>query len=655
MAEFVRKARQSYFHSATPIVSDADFDAVVAELRTVCPSHPVLTEVGAPVPFSGAGTVLHKHPMGSLANSMNEAELRQWLQSISETTGVDVFSLFANFKMDGGSVAINYEAGKLKSAATRGDGDAGEDITANAATFAGVPTTVMFNGSPVTGSVRGEVVLTKPAWRIVDPEGASNPRNLGNGIMRRHDGTMSAHLTFYAFRVFDSQGQPFGATEEEVIKNAVSMGFTVAAGSVYKSDGSDGLFDLYRAYDQTGEDSPRALLPFEIDGLVLKVNDIATQRKFYGDVDGCPWGQRAVKFAPSGAETVVKDITVQLGVTGRLTPVAELEPVEVGGVSIKRASLHNWEEIRRLGLCIGDTVRVVRAADVIPQVVAVTKRGDTRQEFPEPTKCPETGLPTGHLELIDGAMSTDLYVIGAEDSDPIRIMRIYRWLNLTDIKGIGEVLVGELYTAGLVKSPGELYTLESRGVTHVTGSNGVVAGESSMRKLYKEIEAKRVVPINVALAAIGIKGLGRRNVEKWIKDSPALNNMDVWKDKDRLQDAVKDLGKSAVKISKEASERISFIADLESCGVIIEPLKAKVAKPAGPCFCITGDAPGGKGVWHQQIEDSGYQWAGSYTKAVTHVITQFPNVMTVKLKKARADGKPVWGFAELKEFLGQNV
>lgn len=646
----IRKARQTYFRSGNPVISDTDYDTLIKHVKEVQPTHPLLSQVGAPVDATGVGeTIRHNHVMGSLANSMNVEEMKKWLASISEVK----FDVFVNFKMDGGSVSLTYKNGELVTGATRGDGETGECITANAAAFRGVPIFATYKGIPFTGSVRGEVVLNKHEWKTIDPEGNSNPRNLGNGIMRRHDGNQASLLTFYAFRVFDEHGDPAGLTEDNMLNIAKDMGFTTATGRVYSSDGSDGLYDIYSSFDSTEEFNPRALLPFEIDGLVLKLNNIKLQR-LHPDVNGCPWGQRAWKFKPLGATTEVLDVITQLGVTGKLTPVAVLKPVEVGGVMVSRATLNNWDNILRLGLAIGDTVRVVRAADVIPQIEAVVVRGENRKEIKAPTNCEETGLPTGRILLIDGSESADLYVIGSEQSAPVQIQRLHRWLNLTGVKGLGEVYVKALYEAGLVITPGDFYTMRARGITLLHDGDATVIPPSNMEKIIVELENNNRVSIPTAIAAVGIRGLGRTVVEKFIKEESTFRTITTWSDKNWLEaKASVACTKSVQRCFKELSTRMDFIHNLLAKGVIIEDYVDK-KESTGPCFCLTGDAPHGKGYWHDRVTAAGFTFATSYTKKVTHVVTQFPNVMTVKLKKAIAEGKPVWDFAAFENYLKQN-
>lgn len=649
LAGLVRKARHAYYNTSKPLMPDKEFDELISHIRRINPTHPVLSEVGFGIPETGI-PYHHGHPMGSLDNSASVDELRTWLESIQPMMGSSVFDVYVNFKLDGGSVSAQYTDGHLVTAGTRGDGVVGENITGNAMLFKGLPNYVEYNGQPYSGYARGEVTLNKAEWLVVDPEGASNARNLGNGIMRRHDPDQAGMLTFNLFRLFDKFGSPFGNTEQQMIELAQGMGFNCAAGKVYKSDGSDGLFELYAMYDGTDENPSvcRAALPYEIDGLVVKVNSIAIQSQFNQPHMTCPFGQRAWKFKPRGAIATVQSVSITVGSTGKLTPVASITPTVVGGVTITSVSLHNWDEIQRLNLAINDEVRVIRAMDVIPQIEVVTKRADNRIPIQTPTKYGNDEV--GRIELQDGKMSVDLYVLN-ENSDAIKVQMLHRWLNLTDAKGFGAVFVAALYSAGLVRIPADFYRLKDSATVGLNdGSGRTVIGEGQWKKLLTVIEGIRQVPLSVLVAATGVRGLGRRIVDKWVEAHPELGDISVWLDGDRLCKIAGTIGKSAVRIASDFSKKVKLITDLLDVGVTVKPIEVK-KKYSGPCFCITGDAPGGKGVWHDRIAAKGYQWTPSYTKAVTHVITRFPNSGTVKLKKAQKEGKPVWDFNQLQEFL----
>jgi len=352
----LEKASEAYY-SGKPIMTDAEFDSAIVKLRKDNPDHPFIKMVGSPVP--GTNKADHKIPMGSLSNANNEDEFRAWALKHKHAISL-------SHKLDGSSLELIYQDGSFVQAITRGDGKVGEDVTKNVLKSGNVPLSI----NPSIVSVRCECLIHKDDW-IKHFRGDANPRNSAAGTLRRHNGHNAQYLQFYAFDALvdiHKAGKSIreAIKSEENILDMLSEWFNIPCHASMGNAAS-----LIQWYKQ--EEARRDNLPYEIDGIVAKVDDRFVSNKM-GDRDGRPKGQIAFKFKPRGGETVLRDVIWQVGSTGTITPVAVVDPVCVGGVTIRRVTLHNANEINRLNLGIGDRIEVVRAGDVIPYIVRVINK-----------------------------------------------------------------------------------------------------------------------------------------------------------------------------------------------------------------------------------------------------------------------------------------
>lgn len=384
LRNLILQAKHAYYYSGEPIMSDEEYDALEDQLRQIAPNDPVLGLVGAPVPADAILTkARHSIPMGSQSKVNSEAEFMAW--ALKSEGG----AIHASLKGDGASAAAYYQKGRLVQVISRGDGAVGEDITANAMRFKGLPAWVGMNEQGFTGAVRFEVILTVEDWTAIDPNRSKNPRNAGNGIMGRKNGYQSDRLTIYAFDIDEmGQGKSYRfATEAEKAQRLTDLGFNPIPQRLC-STATEAIAYFREITEQ------REALPFWIDGVVLKINDLGLQERM-GVTSGRPKGQVAWKFDSSGAETMLTGVVISGGHTGAIVPTGQLQPVEIGGTTVSSVSLVNFDEIARLDLAVGDSVWVIKANDIIPKVVRVTHRPEYRQPIQAPLACPFCGGEVG--------------------------------------------------------------------------------------------------------------------------------------------------------------------------------------------------------------------------------------------------------------------
>ncbi len=452
-----------YYVLDSPEISDAEYDELMRELRQLEEQYPQLITPDSPTqrvsgqPVEAFGIVEHRLPLLSLGNAFSGDELRAWQRRAANLAGRDDFPLVCEPKMDGLAVALVYENGRFVQGATRGDGMRGENITENLRTIRSIPLTVK-EGAPVRFEVRGEVYMNKKGFERLNEERAregqplfANPRNAAAGSVRQLDSRVTARrpldIFIYALGWAEGETPP---THWGVMEWLGSLGFRVNPNNARVPD----IEAAARMCEEWQEKRER--LEYEIDGLVVKIDDLALQGRL-GIVGREPRWAIAYKFPPIQATTKLLDIRVNVGRTGSLNPYAVLEPVRVGGATVKLATLHNEDDIRRKDIRVGDTVIVQRAGDVIPQVVGpvVSLRTGEEREYQTPERCPACGAPVHRPE--GEAMSYCSNV--ACPAQAYRQLEHFVSRGAMDIDGIGESLAASLMRAGLVKDPGDLYTL----------------------------------------------------------------------------------------------------------------------------------------------------------------------------------------------------
>ena len=511
----ILEAKHAYYYSGEPVMSDAEYDALEDELRQLSPDDAVLALVGSPVPLDTMLTkARHSIPMGSQSKVNSEDEFRTWW------TRSGTQAVHASLKGDGASAAAYYREGQLVQAISRGDGTTGEDITANALRFKGLPAWVGGGqeGDSVafTGAVRFEVILTVSDWTAVDPTRSKNPRNVGTGIMGRKNGHQSDCLTVFAFDIDEVRGSTSVSfsTETEKTARLVELGFNVVPCQRCSSaEEAVGCFQRI-AHERDN-------LPVWIDRVVMKLDDIAAQREL-GVTSGRPKGQVAWKFDFSGAETVLEDVVISGGHTGGLYPTGQLRAVEIGGTTVSNVSLANFDEIERLDVAIGDSVWVVKANDIIPKIVRVTDWPATRRPILAPVVCPFCGGGVGRRRTTNGDEGVIIECRNAECPKK-STGKIRRWIASVDILGIGDgVLEASVDRFALEDSAG-LYMLRGQADALaelvINVERDIRLGQKRAQSILDAIDATRTLSFSQFLGSLGLDHLGKRRVELMIRSA----------------------------------------------------------------------------------------------------------------------------------------
>ncbi|GCF13435.1 DNA ligase [Haloarcula mannanilytica] len=501
LREAVRYHDHRYYVENDPVIGDRAYDALFSRLQTLEAAFDLDTE-GSPTqrvggePLDELPEVEHVARMGSIDQGGDEAAVREFDERVRDSLGTDEVQYFCEPKFDGLSVEIVYEDGVYQRAATRGDGEVGEDVTENVRTIASVPQRLR-GDYPDYLAVRGEVYIPREAFTAFNRERVergedpfANPRNAAAGTLRQLDPSVTAQrpLSVFFFGVLDASVD--FSSHSAMHKQFPEWGLRVC-------DRTAVVDDIDAAIDYRNEQlDARDGLDYEIDGVVIKVNDMAACEEL-GSTSRAPRWAFAYKFPARKEETTVRDIVVQVGRTGRLTPVALMDPVEVGGVTVSRASLHNPSLVADLGVDIGDRVRIKRAGDVIPDVVEVLDDdGDGHFEFP--ATCPACDSPVerdGPMAFCTGGLTCP--------AQRERSVEHYASRDALDIEGLGEKAVQQLLDAGLVSDPADLYELTAEELADLEGW-----GETSARNLVGEMDDAREPPLADFLVALGIPEVG---------------------------------------------------------------------------------------------------------------------------------------------------
>jgi DNA ligase (NAD+) len=510
LAKAIARHNKLYHDRDAPEISDAEFDALVRENAELEARFPHLVRADSPsrvvgaAPSSALAKVPHARPMLSLENAFSESEVREFVARVRRFLNLpdsEPVAMTAEPKIDGLSCSLRYEDGELVLAATRGDGSIGEDVTPNARTIGDIPKSI--GGAPDVLEVRGEVYMSKADFAALNErqEAASakifaNPRNAAAGSLRQKDASVTAArpLRFLAHG-WGELSKPLAASQFEAMQRIAGFGIPVSD-LLVRCDDEAAMLAQYRAIEQA-----RADLPFDIDGVVYKVDRLDWQERL-GQVARAPrWGL-AHKFPAEKAETTLERIEIQVGRTGKLTPVGRLTPVGVGGVIVANVTLHNRDEITRLGLREGDRVRIQRAGDVIPQVVENLTRDAPGEPFPFPTICPEC-----QSEAVAEEGEVDVRCTGGLICPAQRFERLRHFVSrgALDIEGLGEKSIAEFIELGWLHSPADIFRL-NRHRDELLGREGWK--EKSVDNLFAAIEAKREPEPARFLFGLGIRHVG---------------------------------------------------------------------------------------------------------------------------------------------------
>jgi DNA ligase (NAD+) len=470
----IRHHNELYWDKNAPEISDYDYDKLVVRLKELAPDSPVLAEMGEKAPAALGTAFRHREPMLSLDKCYSAEELAEWGESFSGKA-------VAMPKYDGVACSLHYEGGRLRVAATRGDGLVGDDITANAMRIADIPTKI-----PATEAleIRGEVYMRLSVFARYKAEGMANPRNLTAGAVKLKDAAKSAAYTL-SFAAYDILGGAESSQVEE-LDRLVELGFPKIDYVVTEHD------DLAQAFVQF--EKWRPTLDYEIDGVVYKVDSAKEQRRL-GQTSHHPRYAIAYKFQGESGISTLRNVEWSVARTGAITPVAIVDPVVLSGVTVTRASLHNVAFIAKLGLTIGAKVTLVRRGGVIPNVEHVTEPGDAPVEIP--TACPSCGSPVVRERDF-------LYCTTPRTCKKAVVGQLAHFATALDMLGFGDVILEQAYDAGLLRQPVDFYKLTWEALANLER-----VGEKSAKKLVAAVDKKRSIPLAVFLRALGISDLGK--------------------------------------------------------------------------------------------------------------------------------------------------
>jgi DNA ligase (NAD+) len=527
---------QRYHGLDAPTISDSEYDALRRRYTALEEAFPKLADadsanrkVGA-APSEKFAKVRHRVPMLSLGNIFADEEAEEFCARVRRFLGLGdsaPLDVVAEAKIDGLSCSLRYENGELVQAATRGDGYEGEDVTANVRVVEAIPKRL--KGAPKIFEARGEVYMRHTDFAALNARQAAagkpiyaNPRNFAAGSLRQLDPAMTAErpLQFFAY-AWGEVSEPFASTQFDAIEAMASFGLPTNRQLTKLCRSATEMLAQYRSIEER-----RATLGYDIDGVVYKVNDLTLQQRL-GFVSRSPRWAVAHKFPAEQATTIVEAIEINVGRTGALTPIAKLKPVTVGGVVVSNATLHNEDEIARKDVRVGDTVLIQRAGDVIPQVLAVVLDKRPRPEpkpylFPQDEKgdfiCPICGSAalreidekTGVADVVRRCTGTLICPAQAVEG-----LKHFASRNAFDIEGLGEKLIELFFTEGLIRTPADIFTLQARdGQAGSPLREWEGFGETSARNLFNAIEARRTVPLNRFLFALGIRHVGETNARR---------------------------------------------------------------------------------------------------------------------------------------------
>jgi DNA ligase (NAD+) len=623
----IRRHEYLYYVLDEPEISDAAFDKMMNRLKKLEAAHPELRTADSPTvrvggaPREGFTTVKHARLMLSLDNAFSFDALKDWDRRVREGTGRPIVEYIAEHKFDGLSISLQYQNSVLVRGVTRGDGTTGEEVTPNVKTIRSIPlvvdaTILKKMKLPQAFEVRGEVMMTKKAFEALNKQQEEiggkifvNPRNSAAGAVRVLDPAVTAQrkLDFFAYYLYVDGKVPFvkhsdSLTALKQMRFRASDDWELCAG-----------IDEVIAYCENW-DHKREKLPYEIDGVVIKVNATAQQNEL-GFTSKSPRWAIAFKYPARREQTVVNDIIVQVGRTGTLTPVAVLEPVQVGGVTVSRSTLHNMDEIERLGLHVGDTVLIERAGEVIPHVLKVVKEGKPRRAFKMPTKCPVCGST---IHKAEGEVAYRC-VNSACPAKLKESLQHFAGRHAMNIDGLGEKIVDQLVEKGMVKDVADLYSLKVGLVAELERM-----AEKSAQNLMDEIAASKKQPLPRLIYGLGIQFVGERTGQLLAEHFSSLAEL-----AEASAEALENVPEVGPKVARSITEFFSEAANrnvikkLHKAGVrpTAEKREVKSNKFEGKSFVFTG------GLTNRSREEAGAlvqqhggKVSGSVSKKTDYVV-----------------------------------
>ncbi len=650
LREELRRHEHLYYVLDRPEITDAEYDALMRELQRLETEHPELITPDSPTqrvggkPREGFVKVAHSSAMLSLDNALNEDEMRDFDRRVRELLGGAPFRYVTELKLDGLSMAVRYRNGLFQQAITRGDGITGEDVTENARTIRSLPLRV--KSSLPLFEARGEALIGRRAFERMNAERTAaglplfaNPRNAAAGALRALEPQLTAKRQLDYFTYFLLvDGAPAMDSHWESLEALAAMGFNVNKHRRLCKD-LDEVLEYFQHW--SGE---RDNLPYEIDGLVIKVDSIAEQRALGWTAKAPRWAI-AFKFPARQERTVIENIDVQVGRTGILTPVAHLRPVNVSGVTVTRATLHNEDEIERLGVEIGDTVLIERSGDVIPKVVRVLEQAAHRKPFRVPKHCPVCG---GDVVREPGEVASRCINTNCPAKLKQSILH-FAARGVMDIDGMGEALVDQLVDGGLVRSVGDIYSLTLDRLLALERM-----GQKSAQKILDNIERSKARPLPRVLNGLGIPFVGERTAQIL---ADTFGNIDDIADasEEKLQEA-EEVGPKVARAIREffaEARNRGLVKQLRAAGLQFEQeVRRKMSGPLdGKVFVLTGTFPNlTREEAKSRIEAAGGKVTASVSKKTDYVVAG--EEAGSKLDKARALEIAVIGERELLQMIG---
>ena len=630
----LRRHEHLYYVLDAPAVSDAEYDALMNQLKRIEAAHPELLTPDSPTqrvggkPAEGFQKVRHSRPMLSLDNAYTAEELTDWERRVRELAGRLPVEFTAELKLDGLSVALHYGpadggGSRLMTAVTRGDGQTGEDVTSNIRTIRSVPLTIHADKLaaaklPQAFEVRGEAVMPQSAFVRMNEERereglapAVNPRNAAAGTLRTLDSKIVARrrLDLYAYFLL-VEGEYWPQGQRATLDTLTALGFRV---NPHRSL-VDSVEAMTRFIDQA--EAGRAKLGYEIDGVVFKVDAHATQQRL-GYTGRAPRWAIAYKFTAKGAVTQLNGITITVGRSGKLTPTAELTPVFIGGVTVSRATLHNADFIERMGLLIGDWVKVERGGDVIPKVAGVVEDAEHprgTRSFVYPTHCPECGNPVVRQEG-----EVDYRCVNADCPAKLRETLLhFGSRGVMNIEGLGEAVVAQLMDRALVRSVADLYKLTEEQLIGLDRF-----AEKSARTLLDEIQRSKKAGLARVIMGLGIRFVGERTAELLAQEFGSIEALEN-ATPDELE-RVEEVGpriSSAIREFFTRPANLELVQALKEAGIdMTAEKKQRSTQLAGLTFVLTGTLPTlTRDEAKLRIEEAGGKTAGSVSKKTDYVV-----------------------------------
>jgi DNA ligase (NAD+) len=658
LREKIRHHEYRYYVLDNPEITDAEFDKLMNELKRLEADHPDLIMPDSPTqrvggkPREGFVKAKHSSAMLSLDNAYTDEELRDWERRVHELTGRTEVEYMCELKLDGMSLALVYADARLERGITRGDGSVGEDVTLNVRTVRSVPLSISKDrlkkaGIPPDFEVRGEMLMPIAAFRKLNEERErqglaqfANPRNFTAGTVRQLEPSITAQrrMDFFAYMLL-KHGRTYFDRQSKTMDALDAAGFKVNANRKLAKNMEE-VWKFIRSWE-----GKRESLPYEIDGIVIKVDRTALQQEL-GFTGKAPRWAIAYKFAAHGAITKVEDIVPQVGRTGKLTPVAWLIPVPIGGTTVSRATLHNMDEIERLGVKIGDWVEVERGGDVIPKVVKVVEDKEHPRghiSFEMPAHCPVCG---GNVVRTPGEADHRCVNTNCPAKLQGTILH-FASRHVMDIDGLGEALVNQLTERGMVNNVADLYRLTKDELLQLERM-----GDKSAENVLREIEDSKKLPLERVIFGLGIRFVGERTAQFLAEHFGSLDAlMNATADQlEEVNEVGPRIAESIVEFFNDEHNR-KLVADLRKAGLTFAGRKKeKGTKLAGKTFVLTGTlARHPRDEAKKMIEDAGGRVSGSVSKKTDYVVAGAD--AGSKLDKARELGVPVIGEQEMEALL----